>query len=134
MFKANAVRTAAWLPLGLVMGVLYATTAHTTPESSCWLVGRSVLLFVAVTPILLAGKFSKITNDTLNLRLRMIPLLGLFLVVIFAVATFGAGVFMASGWWPVLFLGLVALVSWASWATYGWYYDRGQVDLLREQA
>ena len=134
MYKANAVRTAAWLPLGLMIGVLYAKISHTTLVDGCWLVVRAVLLVLALTPILLAGKFSKVTNDTLNLRLRLIPLLGIFLVVIFAAVTFGAGALMASGWWPVLFLGIVAGVSWASWAAYGWYYERGQADLLREQA
>jgi hypothetical protein len=133
MFKANAVRTAAWVPLGVVMAVLYARTAHTTFADGCGLLARAVLLFVALSPILLSGKFSKVTNDTLNLRLRALPLVGLFLAVIFAVATFGAGVFLASGWWPVVFLGLAALLSWAWWAVYGWYYQRGQVDLLREQ-
>ena len=134
MFKASAVRTAAWVPLGLTMGVLNARTAHTTIGASCWLVARVVLLFLASLPILLAGKVSKVTNDTLNMRLKTIPALGLFLVVIFAVVTLGAGVFMASGWWPVIFLAGVGLVSWLSWAAYGWYYERGQVDLLREQA
>jgi len=134
MFKANAVRTAAWVPLGLVIGVLNATTSHTLITAGCWLVARAVLLFLAAAPILLAGKFSKGTNDTLNMRLRMIPLLGLFLVVIFLIVTLGAGVFMADDWWPILFLAGVHLVSWAAWAAYGWYYNRAQVDLLREQA
>jgi hypothetical protein len=134
MFKVNAVRTAAWLPLGLMIGVLNAKIAHTTVVDSCWLVARAVLLFLGLMPILLAGKFSKVTNDTLNLRLRTIPVLGLFLIVIFAVVSFGAGVVMASGWWPMAFLAGVAVVSWAAWAGYGWYYDHGQADLLREQA
>jgi hypothetical protein len=133
MFKTNVIRTAAWVPLGLMIAVLNARTARTTITASCWLVGRSVLLFLGLAPILLAGKFSKVTNDTLNMRLKMVPLLGLFLVVISVVATFGAGVFMTSGWWPIVFLGGVVLVSWLSWTAYGWYYDRGQADLLREQ-
>ena len=134
MFKANTARTAAWLPLGLMIGVLYAKIAHTMLADGCWLPARAVLLVLALTPILLAGKFSKVTNDTLNLRLRLVPLFGVFLVVLFAVVTFSAGALMASGWWPILFLGIVAGVSWASWAAYGWHYERGQADLLREQA
>jgi hypothetical protein len=134
MFKANTVRTAAWIPLGLMIGVLNARTADTTIASSCWWVARGILLFLGVQPILLAGKISKVTNDTSNMRLRTIPLLGLFVMMILVVVGLGAGVFMASGWWPVIFLGGVAVVSWVSWAAYGWYYERGQVDLLREQA
>ena len=84
-------------------------------------------------PIVLAGKFSKVTNDTSSLRLRTIPLLGLLVIVISVVAILGAGVFMASSWRPVIFLAGAALVSWLSWAAYGWYYEHGQVDLLREQ-
>jgi hypothetical protein len=134
MFKANTVRTAAWIPLALMIGVLNARTADTTIASSCWWVARGILLFLDVQPILLAGKISKVTNDTSNMRLRTIPLLGLFVMMILVVVGLGAGVFMASGWWPVIFLGGVAVLSWVSWAAYGWYYERGQVDLLREQA
>ncbi len=133
MFKANAVRTAAWLPLGLTIGVLNARTAHTTIGYSCWLAARAILLFLSLMPIVLAGKFSKVTNDTSSLRLRTIPLLGLLVIVISVVAILGAGVFMASSWRPVIFLAGAALVSWLSWAAYGWYYEHGQVDLLREQ-
>jgi hypothetical protein len=91
------------------------------------------MLFLSLMPILLAGKFSKVTNDTTSLRLRTIPLLGLLIIVIFVVAILGGGVFMASSWWPVMFLGGTALVSWLSWAAYGWYYEHAQADLLREQ-
>ena len=133
MFKANAVRTVAWLPLGLTIGVLNARTARTTIGYSCWLAARAILLFLSLTPILLTGKFSKVTNDTSSLRLRTIPLLGLLIVVIFVVAILGVGVFVASSWWPVMFLGGAAIVSWLFWAAYGWYYEHGRVDLLREQ-
>lgn len=133
MFKANAARTAAWLPLGLTIGVLNARTAHTTIGYSCWLAARAIILFLSLIPILVAGKFSKVTNDTTSLRLRTIPLLGLLIIVIIVVAILGAGVFMASSWWPVMFLGGTALVSWLSWAAYGWYYEHAQADLLREQ-
>src|SRR5215469_6282872 len=134
MFKVNAIRTAAWVPLGLIMAALNTKTAHTTIAGGCWLIVRVVLLFLGVAPILSAGKFSKVTNDTLNLRLGTIPLLGLFTLVLLVVSTLSVSAFMASGWWQIILLGGVGVVSWLSWALYGWHYERGQVDLLREQA
>ena len=76
MFKLNAVRTAAWVPLGLLLGVLNAKSMQASPAQGCWVVARCILLFLMVMPILLAGKFSKVTNDTLNLRLRLVPFVG----------------------------------------------------------
>jgi hypothetical protein len=133
MFKANAVRTIAWIPLGLMIGICNARTANVPLAASCWIVLRAILLFLAVTPILLSGKFSKVTNDTANLRLRTIPLIVLFIVVITVLALLSVGVFATDTWWPILFLAAIALVSWGSWAGYGWYYERAQVDLLRDR-
>ena len=69
MFKLNAVRTAAWVPLGLLLGALNARSTQPSLEQGCWTSTKAVLLFLMVMPILLAGKFSKVANDTSNLRL-----------------------------------------------------------------
>ena len=135
MFKLNAVRTAAWVPLGLLLGVLNAKSMQASPAQGCWVVARCILLFLMVMPILLAGKFSKVTNDTLNLRLRLVPLVGAFVCVVFLMITLGAvALLVAPGPWAFPFIVATGLVAWGTWAAYGCYYDRAQVDLLRERS
>ena len=135
MFKLNAVRTAAWVPLGLLLGVLNAKSTQASPAQGCWVVARCILLFLMVMPILLAGKFSKVTNDTLNLRLRLVPFVGAFVCVVFLMITLGAvALLVAPGPWAFPFIVATGLVAWGTWAAYGCYYDRAQVDLLRERS
>jgi hypothetical protein len=101
------------------------------PVKGFLLVGRGILLLLAMIPILIAGKFSKVTNDTVSLRLRTLPVIGVFILVLVAVLTLGALAMLAPD--RLAYLSVVALggVAWGTWAMYGWYYERGQVDLLR---
>lgn len=69
-------QAAAWAPLGLMMGLWGAKSAGMTAEEGCWVAARILLAFLALMPVLVAGKFSKGTNDTLNLGWKMLPVLG----------------------------------------------------------
>lgn len=134
MFKLNAVRTAAWVPLGLLLGALNARSTQASLEQGCWTSTKAVLLFLMVMPILLAGKFSEVTNDTSNLRLRLLPFVaGIIFIVIVLTVLAGIALLVVPGLWALPVLAAIGLVSWGSWAAYGWYYDRAQVDLLRER-
>jgi len=135
MYKLNLARTLAWLPLGLLLGVLGAKAAAAPLPQGCWMAVKVILLFLMMMPILLAGKFSKGTNDTSNLRLRLLPLLCGFIVILLVLSVLIAvALIPESG--SLLALASVAgvgIVSFGTWAAYGYYYDRAQVDLLREQ-
>lgn len=134
MFKLNAVRTAAWVPLGLLLGALNARSTQASLGQGCWTSTKAVLLFLMVMPILLAGKFSKVTNDTSNLRLRLLPFVaGIIFIVIALTVLALIALLVVPGLWALPVLAAIGLVSWGSWAAYGWYYDRAQVDLLRER-
>lgn len=95
---------------------------------------RAVLALVGGMPILIAGKFSKTTNDSTELRWAIVPLIVAAIVMGAAVLGLGIGAFFV-GW--ELALGLIAGeagVSLAAWGMYGWFFNRGRVDLLRDRA
>ena len=134
MFKLNAVRTLAWTPIGILMAILETRSTGLPLSQTAWVAAKGILLVLMVTPILLAGKFSKVTNDTLHLRLMIVPLIGAFLVVTFLVITLASMTFILESSLGALACILTAgLTSWSTWAVYGWYYNRCQVDLLREK-
>jgi hypothetical protein len=133
MYKLNGVRIVAWGPLGMLIGILGARRAHLDLGEGCWLAARGILLLLALMPILLAGKFSKGTNDTVNLRLTTIPAIGVVIVVFTAEIILGAMAMTIGGVGaPCLAIVAAAAVAWGGWALYGAYYERGRVDLLRE--
>jgi hypothetical protein len=134
MYKLNFARTLTWLPLGLLFGVLGARAAGVPLAQGCWIAVKAILLFLMMMPILISGKFSKGTNDTTNLRLRLLPLIGFFLLIVFALLTLCAmAMFVPSLAWSLFAVAACGLVAWGTWAAYGWYFERAQVDLLRDQ-
>jgi hypothetical protein len=134
MYKLNAVRIVAWVPLGMLIGILGARSARMNLGEGCWVATRGILLFLAVMPILLAGKFSKGTNDTVNLQLTTIPAIVMVIVVLTVEIILGAMAMMVDGVGvPCAAIAGVAAVAWGAWALYGAYYERGGVDLLRER-
>lgn len=133
IYKVNVVRTAAWIPLAGMLGALGARTAQKPIIEGCEIMLRALLLFLAVIPVMIAGKFSKITNDTMDFRLATIPLLGVASVLILIVVGLGAAAMYMSSGWAYAFIGLEAVAGWTIWLLYGVYYERGRVDLLREK-
>ena len=133
IYKANVIRTVAWSPLGILAAVLTAGSRHTNFGHSCWLVVRGMLLFVSILPLLSAAKFSKVTNDTANFRWRIMPLVGLAIFLLAAIGISGIFVLETDGGWPYVLLAGTSAMCWAGWAGYGLYFERGQVDLLREK-
>jgi hypothetical protein len=134
MWKLNAVRILAWIPLGMMLGILGARSGHMDLAQGCWLVGRGILLLLGLMPILLAGKFSKGTNDTVNLRWSTIPVIGIAMVVLIVEVIFGSAAMMAGGEAaPCGAIAAVAATASGAWALYGVYYERGRADLLRDQ-
>lgn len=68
------------------------------------------------------------------LRLLLLPFVaGIIFIVIVLTVLAGIGLLVVPGLWALPVLAAIGLVSWGSWAAYGWYYDRAQVDLLRER-
>jgi len=97
---------------------------------------RIIVLFLMLSPILLAGKFSKGTNDTSNLRLRLLPLLGGFIVILLILSILCGITLLPESAGLIGSLAAIVgtgLVSFGTWAAYGYYYNRAQVDLLRDQ-
>jgi hypothetical protein len=133
MWKINLVRTAAWLPLGALLGALMGFGFGSGTGMGAWILLKGMLAFAASIPLLSAGHFSKSTNDTSNLRLATLPLLG---SVVLIVSLFFTAAIMTlalpAAWWLVS-LGASSAISLAAWWLYGVYYERGQVDLLRER-
>jgi hypothetical protein len=66
--------------------------------------------------------------------LRLLPLIGFFLLIVFALLTLCAmAMFVPSLAWSLFAVAACGLVAWGTWAAYGWYFERAQVDLLRDQ-
>ena len=133
MWKVNTVRTLAWAPVGLLLGILLGYDAQMGLGASTLLAGRIILLYIALSPIMVAGKFSKSTNDTVNLRWsRILAILVLVLLII--VLLVGGGVALAIEGLPGVGLtALLGVLTVGSWALYGWYWGRREVDLLTER-
>jgi hypothetical protein len=132
MWKINLVRAAAWLPVGALMGALMGFGFGSGPGPAAWLVVKGVLLYAASIPLLSAGHFSKSTNDTSNLRLATLPMVvaQMFLVVLFVTAAVTTLALPAA--WALVSLATSSAISLLAWRLYGFYYERGQVDLLRQ--
>jgi hypothetical protein len=132
MWKINLVRTAAWLPFGALLGALMGFGFSSGAGVGAWLVLKGIFVVAASTPLLSAGHFSKSTNDTTNIRLSTLPLFGfvVLVVLLFAVAAIMTMALPAA--WSLVSLAASLTISLATWWLYGIYYERGQVDLLRE--
>jgi hypothetical protein len=133
IYKLNVVRMLAWLPLGLMLGVLGARSGHLPLMYGFWLTTRGLLCLVAVMPLLATSKFAKVTNDTSYLRIKSIFILILVLSLVFAVITLvGMAMMLPFEMASMSFVALTIL-GWLGWSIYGIYYDRGKVDLLRDR-
>jgi hypothetical protein len=132
MWKINLVRTAVWLPFGVLLGALMGFSYGGSAGIGAWLMLKGMLVFAASIPLLSAGQFSKSTNDTSNLRLATLPLIGLAVLLVLLFVTSAIMTLALSAAWALVALGLSSAISLSTWSLYGRYYERGQVDLLRE--
>ena len=132
MWKINLVRTAAWMPVGVIMGAFAALSYGTGAGIALWLVLKGVLVYAAAIPLLSAGQFSKSTNDTSNLRLATVPLIGFALLIVLMLVTAGIMTMALPAAFALVSLCVTFAISLGAWWIYGKYYERGQVDLLRE--
>jgi hypothetical protein len=132
MAKVNLVRTAAWLPLAVVLTVVDAKLENAAIADKLWLVARIMLLWFAWMPIAIAGKFSKGTNDTTLLRASQLLVVPVLIVAISAMIILWGAILIIDS--PAAMIGGVAAIagSVAIWAAYGWWYNR-KVDLLRDR-
>ena len=132
MAKVNLLRTAAWLPLLVVLSVVEAKLLNTGIAEKLWLAARCLLVWLAWIPIAIAATFSKVTNDTSELRLGQMLLIPV--VVVTAIGGLGlwvSVVMVESSLALALGAGAIA-GSIGIWAAYGWWYQR-KVDLLRDR-
>ncbi len=132
MAKVNLARTAAWMPLAVVLTVVDAKLENAVVADRLWLVARITLLWFAWMPIAIAGKFSKGTNDTTLLRASQLLVVPVVIVAISAIIILWGTILMIES--PVALIGGLAAIagSLAIWAAYGWWYNR-KVDLLRDR-
>ena len=132
MWKINLVRTAAWTPVGLLMSAFAGLSYGSAAGIAAWLVLKGVLVYTASIPLLSAGQFSKSTNDTSNLRLATLPLVGFAMLIVLMFATAGIMTMALPTGLAFPSLGMTLGISLGAWWLYERYYERGQVDLVRE--
>jgi hypothetical protein len=133
MWKVNLVRTVVWTPLGLILGVLLGHNANARLTDSVWMAVRIIAVFLALSPILMAGKFSKSTNDSVNLRWSRVFVLVFAALLAMALIVGAFWAIVSRGWESAVMVAIVGAAAWGCWAFYGWYYERREVDLLRER-
>jgi len=133
MLKINVSRLFLYLPLAMLAGLLGAQSAQKGLLVGCLWVGRASLFFLALIPVLIVGKFSKSSNDTAGGAIRAIAVLSVFVLVLIVLLGIGAAAIFTDGLWSVGFFMIELLSSVTIWALYGWYYERGGVDLLTER-
>lgn len=132
MWKINLVRTAAWTPVGVLIGAFAGLGSGSAAGTAALLVLKGVLVYAASIPLLSAGQFSKSTNDTSNLRLATLPLVGFALLIVLMLVTAGIMTMALPTTLAFPSLGVTLAIPLGAWWLYGRYYERGQVDLLRE--
>jgi hypothetical protein len=115
-----------------VMGAFAGLSYGSGAGIAAWLVLKGVLVYAVATPLLSAGQFSKSTNDTSNLRLATLPLVGFALLIVLMLVTAGIMTMALPMALAFVSLGVTLAISVGAWWLYGRYYERGQVDLLRE--
>jgi hypothetical protein len=129
MFKVNGVRCVLWLPLLVAYATALAWRLNADPTEGIVLALKAFCLVVVLQPMLVVGHFSQGTNGIWLRRLFFIICVGGILVIPLlysGVMTFiqipvitGVGLAIAS------FSGL------SFWLLYGFFYNRGGLDLLR---
>jgi hypothetical protein len=132
MWKINLVRTAAWLPIGALMGALMGLGNGSGAGLGAWLVLKGALAYAAAIPLLSAGHFSKSTNDSTNLQLSTLPLLGFAVLIVIMLAAAAIMTLVLPAAWALVSLGATLAIALSAWWLYGRFYERGQVDLLRD--
>lgn len=133
LIKTALVRAIVWLPVGLIVGGLMAVAAGETASRGIETMLRGFLIWVALLPFAGVGHFSKGTNDTQDMRLIAVPLMGLAILfgVVLFISSFAA--MTAPRGWSVMCISGIALVSASSWLIYRRIYERWQIDLQRLQ-
>ena len=131
MWKINTVRTLVWAPMGLLLGLLLGHNAKAPLTQSLWISARILLVYLAISPVMVTGKFSKNTNDSVSMNGSRIFLVVYAAFAVSALMGFGLLAVLSGGWYGALALMLTGGVSLSTWALYGWFYGRREVDLLR---
>ena len=62
------------------------------------------------------------------------PVGGLNVLVVLTVAIFRIGAILTSGTWGLTWIAAEGAAGWTAWAAYGRFFERGEVDLMREQS
>ena len=128
MFKVNAVRFAAWLPLIVVAGAAFGFPA--------WNNGVAVALALAMIvmvlqPFMIAGHFAYVSDFTKTVNWQKLLVLGTAMVQVLGAIVGGGILFVAPGFLSRLIaLALLAALSLFFWVIYGLLQERGRVDLL----
>jgi energy-coupling factor transporter ATP-binding protein EcfA2 len=123
MAKVNLMRTLAWLPLVAVLAIVDAKIDNGLITEKLWLAAKGVPLWLAWMPIVIAGKFSKGTNDTLLVSARQIVLVPLVMLVVSGMVILWATILIVDR--PEVLVGAMAAIaaSVGVWAAYGWWYN-----------
>ena len=134
IWKVNLLRAVLWAPFGLALGILVARDMRGSPEpwtNGVWFTARVLLTVIAVMPVMVAVTFSKSSNDTGTDSIRgaavlaLVTIGGVFLLTL-------AGIGLTTPWpWSAAAIITLAVTAWAMWSSYGAYYEKGKVDLVR---
>jgi hypothetical protein len=81
MAKVGLVRTVAFLPLLAVLAVVAAKLQNAGVGQGLWQATRVLAVWLSWLPLTLAGKFSKGTNDSTNLRASLVLVVPLVIVM-----------------------------------------------------
>lgn len=132
MAKASLVRTAAWVPLLVILAITNARLAKASIGNEMLVAAKVLLIWLAWIPFTILGKFSKGSNDSSFNSARRLLLIPVGIVVASAQVILAGATFMSEGPEGFLAGGLAIALSLGTWAMYGFWYNR-EVDLLRER-
>ncbi len=137
MFKVNGARLLGWLPLLLLYAYALAWRMNAGPLFGFTIGLKTLWAVVALQPVMVFGHFSKRTNDTdvsgLGWLTRAIPSLIAMVGGALAVAFLIAAGFVLKPLLAVASLCAASAVAVGMWALYGYLYNSGRIDLLRNR-
>ena len=129
--KIALVRSAAWLPIGLILGAVFGRSMGIDALGGAY---ELLILFLTVLgsfPVICALHFSSNTNDSQSRKFS--ALVFVFAAGIYGIVELLGIIYSLTPGAPMGYVVPPVLtgISFLAWALYGRYYARGRFDLLR---
>ena len=137
--KINLLRYAAWLPIFLGYGAMFAWRLQLTPLLGIRVAAEILVVLISFQPILIVGHHSYGTNDSKRLNLHSIVAILVIGSIGIAYAVCLTIVFIATEWAPEGSRAVPAVAaamgmficSLLIWFCYKLFYNRGRLDTMR---